>query len=214
MFKRDAATKIAHRVVDVLRPDSDMITLAGSIRRGKTLVKDAEIVVMPKPDMLTQMLAKLDGMIARGEATQAVYAEKTRWGDRYRGLLVDGLKVEVFIPTPETWGYILWLRTGPGECNTLVMSHMKNKRWPVRFMDGAAWTVHYDHAGEAQKVGQLKVASEDDVFKLIGLQSLYPQERNETNYLLGLHKAVQPSAELVQALRVDAPKKPHQQSLF
>lgn len=215
-MNRDQAITLANRVVDVLRPDSHMITLAGSIRRNKPFVKDAEIVVQPKPGQQASLLAKLDGMVARGEGSKAIYPDgKTRWGDTYRGIQIGEIKVEVFLADADNWGYILWLRTGPGDANTAVMKHMSHHRWPWRFTGGYGQIVNYPGPdADAVPVSKLKIASEDDLFLLLGVPFTRAQDRDQRAYVNSLLRMTRPTPELLLRYRVDVPKPAQQRPLF
>lgn len=209
---RSAAEKTAQKVEDALRTACTMITVGGSIRRGESFVKDAEIIALPKDT--TEFLGRLDGMVARGEAAKATYdAGKARWGERYRGLMINGVKVEVFIADPDNWGYILWLRTGPGPSNHEVMKFLGARKWPVRLMKSYAWLVDYSD-DEPQPLQKLRVATETDLYALLGIDYLGIRERELPNYRRALHYAKAPSMQLIERLRVDAPKVPTQQTLF
>ena len=114
--KKVAAEEAREKVLiirDMLKDQCDEIVIAGSLRRGKALVGDGEIVALPK--YAPNLLARLDRMVAEQLIVKAAYGEKrtTRWGEKYRGFVYQGLRIELFVAEPENWGYILWLRTGP-----------------------------------------------------------------------------------------------------
>jgi hypothetical protein len=213
MFKREDGEAAAGRVMAVLADVSEQIMVVGSLRRGKALVKDAEITMQPKD--LTTALGRLDGMIARGEACQAIYDNGTpRWGEKYRGLLVDGIKVEVFITTPENFGFITWLRTGPSDSNTFVMKWMEGRKWPMRFIEGHGWHVRYDTEGALHRLEKLKLATEADLFKALNIGSMIPSQRELIYYQDALRKAAHLSTETLTRMYADAPKPAIQNTLF
>ena len=155
----DARTR-ALALRELLAPACERIEVAGSIRRGKPEVKDAEIVAIPKTyevetpglfgptstERRSLLWDTIDDVIAGGDsltvhlmtaelrqATRAWREEvpedvETRglltrhppigeraapWGDRYRKLVWAGLPVDLFTATPDTWGAIAVIRTGP-----------------------------------------------------------------------------------------------------
>lgn len=60
-------------------------------------------------------------------------------GTDYRGFMYNGLKVEVFMTNPESWGYQFHRRVQAGRCNTYIMKALGNQKAPVRFQDGRGW---------------------------------------------------------------------------
>jgi DNA polymerase/3'-5' exonuclease PolX len=141
------AKEIADEFAALLRPACERVEVAGSIRRGdKTEVKDAEIVIIPTH----AYYVLLESMLANGTIEKAQYGEKGthRWGDKYKGLMYRGLKIEVFCADAINWGYILWLRTGPGDSNTIAMQVL-NENTNLRCIHGYVWfSHHWEREGE------------------------------------------------------------------
>src|SRR6185369_17955116 len=110
LMRLDDARQTIGELVELLRPACECIEIAGSVRRGKPEVHDAEVVIIPTPDLLPLT----DNLIEYGTAQYALYGEKRtkRWGQNYRGLLFKGIKCELFMANEENWGYQLVLRTG------------------------------------------------------------------------------------------------------
>lgn len=103
--------------------------IAGSVRRRKPLVHDVEVVIQPKGSAWG---ARLDKLVETGRISKALYGQPgkytTRWGDKYRGFVLDGMRVEVFCADAVNWGYIYWLRTGPGDANHYAMMRLAGGR--------------------------------------------------------------------------------------
>lgn len=170
-MKLEAAREIVSVLMEFLRPQCERIEIGGSIRRGnKDEVKDAELVAIPKPGLLTF----LDEMVAEGGIEKALYGEKqtTRWGDKYRGMLYQGLKIELFLTDADSWGYQFWLRTGPGEANTFIMKWLKWKKAPIQSKEGA-WRWGNQ---------RLRVSNEVEMFAMLGMPYIEPQNRTEQQY--------------------------------
>lgn len=169
-------------------------TVAGSIRRGKPEVKDAEIVVDPTE----KFRAVTDAMLNIAGISKARYGNgnMTRWGEKYRGLEVAGFKVELFCATAANWGYILWLRTGPGDANQLAMLHMARKT-QIRAIDGYLWGA--DEWTPVRKSSgiewrspdkqRLRVETELAMFALLGIRMMPPGERDEVAYQVAFQTA-------------------------
>lgn len=168
------ALEIADEMAEILSDGCDRIEIGGSIRRGRADVKDAEIVCIPTGKLLHELL---DSMVAADDIEKAKYGETgtTRWGEDYRGFIYKGLKIEVFMTTPDNWGYIYWLRTGPGDANTYIMKALGNLAAPIRFQDAQGWYSPdwvYDsrkHQWTASKKYGLKLATEADLFGALGM---------------------------------------------
>lgn len=180
------ARAIIEELVEILRPACELIEIAGSVRRGKLEVKDAEVVIIPTPDLLPLT----DTLIECGRAQYALYGEKLtkRWGQNYRGLLFKGIKCELFMTTADSWGYQYWLRTGPGDANKYIMQWLglPHVKAPVRFQEGYGWhSLHWAHDGK-KWVGadrrRLRIASEEDLFGVLGMPFVPPNERTEMVY--------------------------------
>lgn len=170
MALAEALVKV-EAVAELLASACERIEIAGSIRRGKETVKDAELVAISLPG--DKLLALLDALVERGTIAKAIYPDgKTRWGQKYRGFMYDGLRVEVFIADAENWGYQYWLRTGPAEANVYVMQWLAWKLSPIRAKDGYWWWGEH----------QLKVESEEAMFTLLGLPFIRPAFRTEQVY--------------------------------
>jgi hypothetical protein len=184
------ARAIAERVVEWLRPHCDRIAIAGSIRRDKPQVKDAEIVLIPKVSFppFTDALVGHGGLFAphvppdaqRASVERALYGEtqSPRWGTNYRGLLVEGIKVELFAATRQNWGYIYWLRTGPGDANQYIMQ--------VRERVGMTWRANKGVVYSTLDDERIVVPDEATMFALMGMTYLEPHERTLDNYKAAL----------------------------
>lgn len=169
----DTARKVAEHLIFYLQAHCDFIQIAGSLRRGKSDVGDIELVVLPRPTLLSH----LDTLVNTGVAAKAIYPDgRTRWGQNYRGLLLEGLKCEIFVADQWNLGYIFALRTGPGDANTYIMRHCSWKHAPYRARDGYWWH------GE----NKLCIQTEQAMFSLLGMKYLEPHERTEDAYMLQL----------------------------
>lgn len=187
-----AAQAIVEELADVLRPACERMEIAGSIRRARPDVKDAEIVAIPKGRDLHDLTDKL---VEYGVITKATYgaAGQTRWGDEYRGLLYKGLKVEIFLADADSWGNQFWLRTGPGDANTFVMKYLAWRNAPVRFQEGYVWWSasgwHKVQRGKSEVWAaadrrKLRLPNEEDLFAVLGMPFIPAPLRTEEKYRL------------------------------
>lgn len=200
-FELEAARRIVGELAGLIRPACDRLEVGGSIRRGTPYVKDAELVAIPLNGSANNLLQFLDDLVARGEVEKAVYIDKNghqsnRWGQKYRGILFQGIKVEIFLATAINWGFQKWLRTGPGAANTYIMSYLIYKRAPIHFVDGDGWFSPDNlwHKPKDKWIAedkiQLDIPDEDTLFALLGMPYLPPNERSESRYkqLLGWNR--------------------------
>jgi len=165
---------IVASVWQMIEPHAEKISIAGSLRRGKQKVKDVELVVIPDDNLLHMM----NIWAKKGTIQKAPYGKNGthRWGSKYRGFIHQGVRFEMFTATPDTWGYILWLRTGPADAGHYVMGHMKRYNAPYRFDNGACWL-------SEKATQQVSVPEEATLFELLGINEwVSPQNRTVQLY--------------------------------
>jgi hypothetical protein len=122
-----AARPLANALVKMLAPACVRIEIAGSVRRQARAVGDLEIVAIPRhgvdllgqtaDSVLDQRLAELvaAGTLARGRCDGPRYKQLEVVGNR-------GLCLDLFLVTPETWGVILAIRTGPAQFSQALVT--------------------------------------------------------------------------------------------
>ena len=162
---------LAETLLDRLRSRAERVEIAGSLRREAYDVKDVELLVMSPTAAFYDYTEQL---VAGGHAEKAIYADgKQRWGLKYRGLTIQGIKIELFTADRDNWGYQYWLRTGPGNANKYLMSvRASGSGARFHFRDGYAWAHEQ----------RLRLASEADFFALCGLPEIEPRRRSEKLY--------------------------------
>lgn len=173
--QRDDVLPIAQEFARTLSIACEQLQIAGSLRRQKPDVKDAELVAIAKViDGQNALHWVLDKLVEEGAIEKALYGAKetTRWGDKYRGFMYQGIKFEIFITQPESFGYQYWLRTGPGDANNYLMKVFKFRKAPFHVADGQVWW--NDTA--------LDIPDEQTWFKLLGISALSPNQRSVQTY--------------------------------
>lgn len=174
------AAQVAAAFITLISDLAGPLRVCGSLRRRRPDVGDIEIVTCPANRLA--LLARLDKLVLDGVATKAVYeGQSNRWGDKYAGLVFKGIRVEVFSGTPDNIGYITWLRTGPGDANTHVMTSLSQAQWPVRFEDGSATRCRYE-GGIKTPQSRLRVPDEATMFRLLGMKYVKPEARTVQVY--------------------------------
>lgn len=188
-----------------LEPFCERIQVAGSIRRGKALVGDIELVAIPRVDRdeqrdlfgamvtvrefnhldahLNEMLSAPMSLIYKSRAE--LYRDLRlppdgapdvqRWGDRYKrfyffwGAVGGIIPVDLFLATPDNWGAIMTIRSGPGDFSEALVAHIKHHT-PYRQMDGQL---------VIEATGQVvPVPEEADYFARAGVPWIEPWHRN------------------------------------
>lgn len=176
------AQLIAARFADMLFPHSTRLLVAGSIRRQVSTVKDCEIVYQPTvsaPRFFEN--AKQSRLII-----PHIYDDnKGRWGDKFKGFVFEGLRIEAFAADDWNWGAVALIRTGPGPANTDLM--IATARTNYRFKEGylwyaTDWWLKHDGTWESKTKRRVKVTEEQTLFELMGVHYVYPWERTDNLY--------------------------------
>lgn len=163
-MKLSEANVIVLDVWNKLYPHCLNIAVAGSTRRIKPEVKDIEFVLTPKP---YQSGIFEDGFASVVNQWKKIKGEleygKTKYTQRS---LPEGINLDLFIATPENFGYILMLRTGSSDWNQRVMlPRLKGNGYKAH--EGNIW-----YKGEV-----VNVPGESDMFKIMGLEFIKPEDR-------------------------------------
>lgn len=153
---------IANRVKDELAPHCHRIEIAGSIRRKHPECRDIEIVCIPKPYQV--------GLFESGFATVVNQWPKVKGvlPSRYtQRLLPEGVKLDLFIANRHNWGMILAIRTGSAQFSHKALA----SKWSAMGYRSEAGVL-YDRKGNTCEIHE-----EEDLFKLLGLPYIKPEER-------------------------------------
>lgn len=176
------AQTIAAHFTDLLFPYAVRLLVAGSIRRQAPTVKDCELIYQPTP----QSGAFFERLKREGVITPHVYSDGTgRWGDKFKGFMFKGLRIEAFAADDWNWGTTLLIRTGPGPANADLM--IAAARTNYRFKEGylwyaTDWVQRHDKSWLSQTKRRVKVGEEQTLFDLMGIQYVYPWERTDDLY--------------------------------
>lgn len=173
------AEAIAANLQKTLAPCCERIAVAGSVRRQRYIVKDIELVAIPRhvPDLLGgpgQSL--LDAQLEELQARRVLILDKN--GPHYKKLqLLDGqVDVDLFLCTPENWGWILFLRTGPTDYvhaavtpRDVVGSSGRPGMLPPGYHSSGGYLYHFDR--------KLDVPDEEAVFRILNIDPITPARR-------------------------------------
>ena len=137
-YPLSTAAHTANRIVEILRPVTSRIHIAGSIRRCHAMVKDIEIVCQPK------MIFKKDptNLFQQGEWVMdpefktainifTDKIEKGKIGGRYLKILLKGGKpLDLFMPAADDYHRQLILRTGSADyVHHVIAAAWRQKGW-------------------------------------------------------------------------------------
>lgn len=156
---------------------------AGSLRRECNECSDIEHVIIPKmgqiqkPDQMfavpcfNLLFDRLDELVEAGAISKATYGESqvTRWGEKSRSFLCGaGYRHEVYSATPDNWGVVMAIRTGPWQLSKHLVTEIKKRNHTVK--DGSqVFPIGRDEP--------ISVKTEKEFFELCGVPFREPKER-------------------------------------
>jgi DNA polymerase/3'-5' exonuclease PolX len=191
-------------IVSKLGPFCERIEVAGSLRREEKMIGDIELVILPKfigqsqvdqlallnslPDVAVDIPRKNLTFVALNEMAEMYsgqwfrLAQNKKDGERYKKYEVKGfdrwVQVDIFFATPENFGLIYLLRTGPASFS----KHMLTRR-----IDGGALPNKYRSKGgylrkpDGEKI---PITNERQLFEIARYQYLAAQKRDNWQKLL------------------------------
>jgi DNA polymerase/3'-5' exonuclease PolX len=161
------ALAIAEQTRTALAPYCERIEIAGSIRQRKPQVKDIELVAIPRQiptGLFGDELVPDPDFCAVVNQWRKVKGEPT--GKYTQRILPGGIKLDLFLVEPDSWGWQLCLRTGSTAFNRDVL--LKSMHQQGYESDG----------GALQREGQVMPTPEEvDVFRLLLLLWIDPWAR-------------------------------------
>ena len=171
MFPAKVAHAVARKIVEELRPACDRIEIAGSLRRGNPAVHDIDVVLLPKTSSEEFSLGGsapleelLEHLVERGSLASV------RGKDKVKCFLATktGIPIDLYVARLETWATLLLIRTGSKEHNIRLAQRAKELGMKLRASgDGI----------EDGRGNVLKVDAEEEVFRILGLPYLAPEDR-------------------------------------
>jgi DNA polymerase/3'-5' exonuclease PolX len=179
------ALEVARKLVRYLKPRCEKIMVAGSLRRRKPMVRDVEILFVPKyeretdpgdlfgashqVDIAERAIAALLslGVIAKRPKCDGTFT----WGaeNKLAVHMASGIPIDLFATTQEKWFNALVVRTGPKASNQAIASAAIARGW--------TWHAYGNGFTRVNPSGSKIVGSEREVFDFVGLPYLEPWER-------------------------------------
>ena len=181
-FPRHEALTVARELCAILKPVSERLIVAGSLRRRKAEVGDIEILYIPRMeerriDLLTSTPMSLahdaiNAMLASGILSKRPSVTgSTSWGISNRlALHRSGLPVDFFSASEGNWYNYLVCRTGPAASNIRIAAAAQNM--------GYKWHP-YGRGFEHLDTGKgFPMKSEKAVFDFVNLPYAEPWDRH------------------------------------
>ena len=173
------ALAIAQAVLHQLEGACDRSMITGSIRRLKSEVGDIELVAIPK---ITETTNDMFGVSIPGSGRNLLNERLTELGvavtkgvkedAKFKQFVYEGMTVDLFLPTVETWGCVATIRTGSADyIHWLVTERRKGGGCysHLKFKEGRIW--------DGAKA--LSTPEEIDVYQALEQPWIDPTERTD-----------------------------------
>ena len=165
-MKLQEAEALAFKILQVIEPCCERVSIAGSVRRRRPEPNDIDIVLIPKPFMWNQiqtsMRAELDarqGIAGTQLIRMYIPFANAPAPDRH-------IQVDFYAATEQTWGTILLIRTGSTDHNIRLCTHAK----ALDMMLSAS-------RGVIEKGKVVASKTEEEIFKALILPYVAPGDR-------------------------------------
>lgn len=159
LFPFEQAAKVAEKVVNAVAPYCMSAVIAGSLRRGRDEVHDVDIVLQPSE---VRDLLSLIGAV--NELNELPHFKPT--GKMWQ-ILVDGIHVDLYLATEETWATTLLVRTGSAQHNIWLAERAKARGLKLKA----------DGTGIVRGEERVAWRSEEEIFAALGLDYIPPDKR-------------------------------------
>jgi DNA polymerase/3'-5' exonuclease PolX len=122
----EVAKKIAVKVANDIRDITTRIEIVGSIRRGKAMVHDIDLVVIPKNAFTfsSDLVRKIPA-----------HTKIIKQGDKMIQFEYEGIQIDVYIANEKNYEVLRLIRTGSSSHNVRLCTIAKSKGW-VLHADG------------------------------------------------------------------------------
>ena len=180
-FQLDYTRDIGRDMVILLAPHCERFEVMGSVRQGKSRVKDIRLLCVSNVHSTAGMLGgssnhyALDAVLETYVGDGSIFRKRPNKRGHFtfgqaNKLLVNfptGIPIDVFSTSVENWGMSEVVRTGPAEFNIRLMQRFKELR-----MRGHAFGGVTGRNGE-----MIECPDEKTVFELAKLPWLEPEDR-------------------------------------
>lgn len=193
------ASGLADELLALLAPACERIEIAGSIRRRKPDCGDVELACIPRLAYSDDLFGlrddvhpfnELDALCAELREAGVLSERLNRlgrraWGSAMKWATYKGFALDIFACTPEQWGVTFAIRTGGAVFSHALVTprHQEVRDEAGRGFGGGLcppwlhfrdWRIkRVDEAGNP-----FATPEEEDVFDLLGVEYIAPQERD------------------------------------
>lgn len=161
----------AVRLIEAMRPHCARIEIAGSLRRRMPTIGDIEIVAVPHrfTDLFGVMHENRPTSLDRFLDSHNINFSKR--GAKYQQFQYGRFKVDLFMPSLETWGSVYTIRTGSSAFSHWLVT-------PQSAGGAAPYGVVFQDGRLSSGGRLLRTPEEEDVFAALGLAWIPPVERH------------------------------------
>lgn len=199
------ADELAVEVLELLRPACQRIAIAGSVRRRRADIGDLEVVAIPRyesrandelvlfedqplPPIEVNLLDELvAGLLADGVFGKRLDKNgRPAIGPKYKRLRFHDFALDLFCGSPENWGVLLAIRTGPAAYAHAIVTNVG--QWTRPAYAGADHQPRRGLLPRGMRVGEgnqlfgpdgrvIPTPTEESFFEAIGQPILEPWRR-------------------------------------
>ena len=152
---RESALEIGKRFESALRPLCSFVELAGSIRQGKQMIGDIDIVVIPKDEPQVFLEKVKDVIEYEYGATKKIFG------------MFEDRPINIFVTSEKSMGASLYQCTGPVRYNLRMRKIAKTKGFKLN--EYGLWTRETNE--------YVAGATEESIFTALGLNFQKPTDR-------------------------------------
>jgi len=159
-MRLEQARQIANNIKKILTPYCDRIEIAGSIRRGKPIVHDIDIVLIEKPEsalIIPSLLATIGAITLNGSKIKRLH-----YGDA-------DINIDIYTATPASWSTLLLIRTGSKENNIRLATIAKRKGWQLKANGDGLFNNHGD---------RITGDTEESIYQVLDIPYQEPHDRH------------------------------------
>lgn len=185
MIQLAHAQNIASELIHILNPFCERIEVAGSVRRKKNIVKDIELVLIPRQEITFSGLFNdeevitypIDKFITQHNDFFTLRLNKngiTSYGDKNKLLLYHHNKygtiaLDIFTADQSNFMMVKFIRTGGAENNKKIAITANQLGMNLRI---------YESCFVDKRGFKYPMSSEEQIYKFLDLPYLKPEERN------------------------------------
>ena len=190
---REEAEDLAAKMIKVLTPYVDFIEICGSYRRGREDPGDLDIVVILNEDWtLPEIIGELE--------TSGLYTAVNWLGEKKTQIVVDGIKVDIKVSTPEGLGAALLYFTGPSGYNIGMRRAAKSRGMKLNeygiwdrdtntYLGGATEEEIYEIMDKTFKPAHKRAESEDYGVRPVWMAETFSADHMYNEYVAEIRSA-------------------------